>query len=233
MRRIAAGRHGSSRTSVAPTEAGSNERPAHARRDSGPAFGDTWGMDPVTAAPAVPAQARDFSPHLDALLAAPSDGGRVEEIILRPARDERRPVAEAVIDVDEGVVGDSWRSRGSSSRPDGSANPEAQVTIMSVRVLTAIEPDRSRWALAGDQLLVDADLSVANLPPGTRLAVGEAILEVSGEPHTGCAKFSARFGSDALRWINSPLGRDLRMRGVNLRVIRGGTVRVGDGLRRA
>jgi MOSC domain-containing protein YiiM len=133
----------------------------------------------------------------------------------------------------EGVVGDSWLSRGSSSRPDGSANPEAQVTIMSVRVLAAIEPDRARWALAGDQLLVDADLSVANLPPGTRLAVGEALLEVSEEPHTGCAKFSARFGSDALRWINSPLGRDLRMRGVNLRVIRGGTVRVGDELRKA
>jgi MOSC domain-containing protein YiiM len=104
---------------------------------------------------------------------------------------------------------------------------------MSTRVLAAVEPDRARWPLAGDQLLVDADLSMANLPPGTRIAVGEAVLEVSETPHTGCAKFSARFGSDALRWINSPVGRELRMRGVNARVVRGGTVRVGDVLRKA
>ena len=104
---------------------------------------------------------------------------------------------------------------------------------MSTRVLAAIEPDPSRWPLAGDQLLVDADLSVATLPPGTHLAIGEAVLEVSETPHTGCAKFSARFGSDALRWINSPVGRSLRMRGMNARVVRGGTVRVGDTLRRA
>ena len=142
-------------------------------------------------------------------------------------------VGEAILDEVEGVVGDGWRARGSSRMPDGSANPDAQVTIMSTRVLAAIEPDRSRWPLAGDQVLVDADLSEATLPAGTRLAIGEALLEVSEAPHTGCAKFSARFGSDALRWINSPLGRELRMRGVNTRVIRGGVVRVGDELRRA
>ncbi len=140
-------------------------------------------------------------------------------------------VTEAVIDLVEGVVGDDWRARGSKSRPDGSANPDAQVTIMSTRVLAAIEPDRSRWPLAGDQLLVDADLSMQTLPAGTRIAVGGVELEVSETPHTGCSQFSARFGSDALRWINSPLGRELRMRGVNTRVVRGGTVRVGDTLR--
>jgi MOSC domain-containing protein YiiM len=101
-----------------------------------------------------------------------------------------------------------------------------------VRVLAAIEPDESRWALAGDQLLVDLDLSVGNLPAGARIRVGETELVISETPHTGCAKFSARFGSDALRWINSPLGRDLRMRGVNARVARGGAVQVGDIIRK-
>ena len=184
-------------------------------------------------APATPAPARDFEPHLDSVRAAPPDGGRVELIVLRTAPGERTVVREAVIDIDEGVVGDNWRARGSTSRPDGSANPDAQVTIMSTRVLAAIEPDRSRWPLAGDQLLVDADLSMQNLPAGTRIAVGEAVLEISETPHTGCSQFSARFGSDALRWINAPVGRELRMRGVNTRVVRGGSVQVGDQLRKA
>ena len=103
---------------------------------------------------------------------------------------------------------------------------------MSTRVLAAIEPDVSRWPLAGDQLLVDADLSIENLPAGTRFAIGTAVLEVSGMPHTGCAKFSARYGSDALRWINSPTGRELRMRGMNATIVESGTVRVGDAIRR-
>jgi MOSC domain-containing protein YiiM len=189
-------------------------------------------MDPMPEASATLVPARDFEPHLDSVRGAPSDGGRVELIVLRIGPGQRNVVSEAVIDEDEGVVGDNWLARGSTSRPDGSANPDAQVTIMSTRVLAAIEPDRSRWPLAGDQLLVDADLSMQNLPAGTRIEVGEAVLEVSETPHTGCSQFSARFGSDALRWINSPVGRELRMRGVNLRVISGGTVRVGDELRR-
>jgi MOSC domain-containing protein YiiM len=176
---------------------------------------------------------RDLDRHLEDLRAAPRDLGRVVMIVRRPDRDTREVVDEAVIDEDEGLVGDNWRARGSRSRPDGSADPESQLTVMSTRVLAAIEPDPSRWPLAGDQLLVDLDLSVANLPPGTLLAIGEAVLRVSETPHTGCAKFSARFGSDALRWINSPTGRELRMRGLNGRVVRGGTVRVGDAVRKA
>ena len=177
--------------------------------------------------------ARNFDPFLDSVRAAPADGGRVELLVLRTGPGQRKVVTEAVIDLDEGVVGDDWRSRGSTSRPDGSANPDAQVTIMSTRVLAAIEPDRSRWPLAGDQLLVDADLSIPNLPPGSRLAIGEAVLEVSETPHTGCSQFRERFGADALRWINGSVGRELRMRGVNTRVVRGGVVRVGDQLRKA
>jgi len=184
-------------------------------------------MDPVTAAPD-----RDFAAHLDTVRAAPADGGGVEAIVLRPAVDERVLVDEAALDVGQGIVGDGWLDRGSSRMPDGVANPEAQVTLMSTRVLAAIEPDRSRWPLAGDQLLVDADLSATTLPPGTRLAIGGAVVEVTALAHTGCAKFSARFGSDALRWINSPEGRELRMRGMYVRVVESGTVRVGDTIRR-
>ena len=109
---------------------------------------------------------------------------------------------------------------------------DAQLTVISTRLLAAIEPDRERWPLAGDQLYVDLDLSVENLPAGSRLAIGSAVIEVSETPHTGCAKFSARFGGDALRWINSTTGRAHRMRGLNARIVTAGTVRVGDTVRK-
>ena len=104
---------------------------------------------------------------------------------------------------------------------------------MSTRVLAAIEPDPSRWPLAGDQVYVDLDLSIENLPPGTRLAIGDAVAVVSEKPHTGCAKFTERFGSEATRWVNSPTGRELRLRGMCLRVVEKGIVRTGDAVRRA
>jgi MOSC domain-containing protein YiiM len=173
-------------------------------------------------------RSRDFSASLADVDDSPRDRGTLHSIVRRPARDRREVVAQAVLDLETGLVGDDWLARGSSSTPDGRANPDSQLTIMSVRVLQAIEPDEARWALAGDQLLVDLDLSIANLPPGARIIVGEAELVISETPHTGCAKFSGRFGSDALRWINSPLGRDLRLRGVNARVVRGGVIRIGD-----
>jgi hypothetical protein len=178
-------------------------------------------------------QDRDFSEAQAHVRSAPRDLGVVHAIVRRPSVESRQVVAEAMLDEDDGLVGDNWRARGSSSTPDGSANREAQLAIMSTRVLEAIEPDPARWALAGDQLLVDIDLSIEHLPPGTRLLIGGAELMISEKPHTGCAKFSARFGSDALRWINTVEGRELRLRGVNARVVRGGLVRVGDEIRRA
>jgi len=171
---------------------------------------------------------RDLDRHLADVRAAPTDLGRLELIVRRPAVDERETLDEARLDPAHGLVGDGWAGRGSHATPDGSADPAAQLTVMSTRVLAAIEPDRERWPLAGDQLYVDLDLGVENLPPGSRLAIGAAIIEVSETPHTGCAKFSARFGSDALRWINSPAGRAGRMRGLNARVVVGGTIRTGD-----
>jgi hypothetical protein len=201
---------------------------------------DTWGMQTARPEPTViecpvdvrvPDRERDFTPFETHVAASPRDAGVVHGIVARPDRDRRIVVGEAVLDETQGMVGDDWLTRGSSSTPDGRANPESQLTIMSTRVLAAIEPDESRWALAGDQLLVDFDLSSEHLPAGTHLLVGDTELVISEKAHTGCAKFSGRFGSDALRWINSPEGRDLRYRGVNARVVRGGMVRVGDSIR--
>lgn len=171
-----------------------------------------------------------FDRHVDEIRAAPADDGTVELIVRRPAVDARELLAEATLDERLGLVGDRWAGRDVATTP---VYLSAQVTVISTRVLAALEPDRARWPLAGDQLYVDLDLGTENLPPGTRLAVGDAIIEVSETPHTGCSKFSARFGGDAQRWVNSPIGRALRMRGLNARVIRGGVVRTGDAIRKA
>jgi MOSC domain-containing protein YiiM len=169
----------------------------------------------------------------DDVRAAPTRVGTVRLIVRRPAVDEREVVTEAHLDVAEGVVGDTWRVRGSSSTADGSPNPEAQITVMNARAAAAFAGDLERWPLAGDQLYVDFDVSETNLPAGTRVRVGEAEIEVSAKPHTGCAKFSARFGADALRMVSTPTGRSLRLRGMNARVTKSGVVRVGDSIERA
>jgi hypothetical protein len=174
----------------------------------------------------------ELESHLIDVQAAPRDNGRLELIVRRPAVDTREVLAEAALDPGSGLVGDSWAARGSRVTADGSANPADQITMISVRVLRAFEPNPARWPLAGDQLYVDLDLRVESLPAGAQLAIGSAIIEVSEPPHTGCAKFSARFGSDALRWINSPVGRLHRMRGLNARVVTGGTIHTGDAIRR-
>jgi hypothetical protein len=198
--------------------------------DDEPATPTRAATEPSTTAGSRPN--RDFEPFLAGVRSAPADGGRVELLVLRPDREQRQLVDEVALDPAIGVAGDNWGARTSRSTPDGSADPEDQVTIMSTRVLGAIAPDREAWPLAGDQVYVDADLSAGNLPAGTRVALGTAILVISEKPHTGCAKFSERFGSDALRWINSPVGRELRMRGVNARIEQAGVVRVGDTLRK-
>jgi hypothetical protein len=169
---------------------------------------------------------------LDHIRAAPADGGTVELIARRPAVDEREVLTEGRLDIVDGLEGDTWRARGSSRSADGSANLAAQVTLMNARVAAAIAGERERWALAGDQIYVDLDISRANLPPGSRVQIGSAVIEFSEEPHTGCAKFSGRFGNDALRFVNSQTGRELRLRGANCRVVVAGTVRPGDSIRK-
>jgi len=163
---------------------------------------------------------------LDTVREAPSDRGTLELVVVRPEVGEREVLDEATLDLDDGVVGDRWRNAGrSGGRP---ANVNAQVTLMSARAAALVAGDRERWPLAGDQLYVDLDLSGENLAPGTRLRIGSAILEVTDEPHTGCKKFTERFGLDAMVFVNSPEGRALNLRGINTRVVEAGTVRVGD-----
>jgi hypothetical protein len=174
--------------------------------------------------------AEELAAALVGIRSSPSAQGTVELIVRRPAENERDVVEEALLDLDEGLVGDMWRNRGSSRTPDGSANPDAQLTLMNARAADAVSGGRERWPLAGDQLFVDLDLSLENLPAGSRLAVGEAVVEVTAEPHTGCAKFSARFGTEALKFVNKSPGRELRLRGVNTRVVSPGAVRVGDSI---
>jgi hypothetical protein len=170
---------------------------------------------------------------LDEVRRSPKDEGHLEMIICRPANGERRLLSEGRLDLAEGLLGDNWRARGSSSAPDGSANPEAQITIMNSRAATLVAQSQERWQLAGDQLIIDLDVSAANLRPGTRLAIGQAILEVTAKPHTGCKKFVGHFGLAAMEFVNSPVGRELCLRGINARVIRPGTIRVGDVVRKS
>jgi MOSC domain-containing protein YiiM len=166
---------------------------------------------------------------LERIREAPAGRGRVELVVRRPAVGERETLDVGELDPEAGLVGDRWALGRSRGRP---ADPEAQVTLMSARAADLVAGTRERWALAGDQLYVDLDLSEESLPAGTRLAVGEAVLELTPPPHTGCKKFVERFGLDAMRFVNSPVGRSLRLRGANARVVEAGVVRPGDEIRR-
>ena len=159
---------------------------------------------------------------------SPKDSGIVKLIVRRPREDEREVIAQGELSLTEGLLGDNWKMRSSRHTPDGSANPESQITVMNARTIELLAQGPERWSLAGDQLYIDMDLSDANLPPGTKLAIGSAILEVSAQPHTGCKKFSERFGVEAMKFVNSPEGKRLHLRGINTRVVRGGSIHSGD-----
>jgi MOSC domain-containing protein YiiM len=173
----------------------------------------------------------ELNSYLDHVRAAPRDAGTIELIVVRPAVGERTVVDQAELDIERGVVGDRWVTSKSRHTPDGTPHPDQQLTLMGTRAAAAIA-ERDRWPLAGDQIFVDLDLSQEVLPIGTQLTLGEALVEISTLPHLGCAKFTERFGSDATKWVNGNVGKALRLRGVNARIVRGGVVRRGDVLRR-
>jgi len=165
---------------------------------------------------------------LDIILQAPKDKGVLGLIVRRPAVEQREAVSEGRLDTEKGLIGDNWLGRGNRHMPDGVADLERQLTIMNSRVAALVADDPDRRGLAGDQLYLDMDLSGDNLPPGTRLAIGDAVIEVTKPPHTGCKKFVARFGKDAVLFVNTGMGKKLNFRGINAKVVQSGDIEVGD-----
>ena len=182
----------------------------------------------MTADPARHRTPDELEAALDNIRQAPADHGTLELIVRRPAVDEREVLDTGMLSLDEGLVGDTWNQRPSAKTPDGGPLLDAQLNIMNARAIAAIAGPIERWPLAGDQLYIDLDISLETLPPGTRLTIGEATIQVTAEPHTGCAKFSSRFGLNALRFVNSPVGRALNLRGINAKVITPGQITKGD-----
>ncbi|MDD9371797.1 MAG: hypothetical protein PV358_16885 [Acidimicrobiales bacterium] len=174
----------------------------------------------------------ELEAELDDIRRAPADDGRVELVVSRPTNGTREVLSVGVLDPERGLLGDNWLARGNRRTPDGSADPLAQITVINARLSSLVAVDPDRRSLAGDQLHVDLDLDVANLPAGSQLAVGTAVIEVTAKMHLGCAKFIDRFGRDAMRFVNSPEGRALRLRGLNARVVVSGSVRPGDAVRK-
>ena len=165
---------------------------------------------------------------LDAIRQAPKQEGTLELIVRRPKSGEREVLETGELNPNEGLAGDSWLARGRHVRADGTVDTSTQLNVMNARTIALLAQSKDRWPLAGDQLFIDFDVSAANVPPGTKLAIGSAVIEVTDEPHTGCGKFSARFGPVATRFVNSREGRALQLRGINARVVQAGTIRTGD-----
>lgn len=184
----------------------------------------------MTSTPVAHRSTAELLAHLDVIDAAPRDVGTLDLIVIRPAEGERRELTEGTLDLDRGLLGDTWSERPSSRSVDGGPHADMQLNVMSSRVVSFIAGRDDRRALAGDQLYLDLNLSEDNLPAGTRLAIGDggAVIEVTAEPHTGCAKFIERFGVEAMSFVNGREGRPRRLRGLNAKVVTGGVIRPGD-----
>jgi hypothetical protein len=171
---------------------------------------------------------KELEQGLDDILRSSKDAGKLELIVKRPEVEQREVIAEGCLDTEQGLVGDNWLRRGSRHTRDGTADPEMQLNIMNSRVVALVADDPERRKLAGDQLYLDMDLSTENLPPGTKLAIGDAVIEVTEPPHTGCKKFASRFGRDAMVFVNSGAGKILNLRGINAKVVQSGDIKAGD-----
>ena len=165
---------------------------------------------------------------LEHIKQSPKNNGLVELIVRRPETEKREVLDEAHFTTAGGLVGDNWSRRGSSRTEDGGPHPEMQINIMNSRAVALVAREKERWPLAGDQLFIDMDLSKINLPTGSRISIGSVIFEVTAPPHTGCQKFVARFGAEAMKFVNSEIGRELCLRGINAKVVQSGTIRVGE-----
>lgn len=166
------------------------------------------------------------------ILDSPKDNGRLEMIVRRPDIDAREVLEIGEVTKEDGLLGDNWKVRGSSKTEDGSSHPDTQINLMNARCIALITQDKERWKLAGDQLYVDLDLTDANLPAGSRISIGSSIIEITALPHTGCKKFAQRFGIDAVKFVNSEIGKLNHLRGVNAKVVQPGTFKTGDNIRK-
>ena len=162
----------------------------------------------------------EIEANLAQVLESPKDNGTLTLIVRRPKEDEREVLESGELDIEKGLVGDDWLT------DDG--NYETQLTIMNSRIVDLIAHDKERWKLAGDQLFIDLNLTDENLPHGTKLTIGAAIIEITPQPHNGCKKFVERFGLDAMKFVNSPIGKQFHLRGIYAKVIKSGTIRQGD-----
>ena len=170
----------------------------------------------------------ELEQNLDEIRSSPRAEGRLELIVRRPRSGEREVVEAGELTVAEGLVGDNWSTR----NPGVPLEPERQLTIMNARVAGLLAQDADRWQLFGDQLYIDFELSEANLPSGARLALGDAVIEVTPVDHTGCKKFAERFGVDAVKFVSTPEGKALRLRGMYAKVVQPGPIRAGDMVRK-
>ena len=173
--------------------------------------------------------AEDLEAGLDLIRQSPAETGSLELIVRRPEIDDREELEAGELSLELGLVGDNWKTRGSSRTDDGFGHPEMQLNIMNSRAIELIAGTKDRWKLAGDQLYVDLDLSDENLQPGSQLQVGEeSVIEITEIPHNGCRKFSDRFGVEAVKFVNSAEGKRLHLRGLNAKVVVPGTILKGD-----
>ena len=165
---------------------------------------------------------------LPEILASPKDEGTLRAIVIRPARGERRDLASCEISARLGVHGDHWSKGCWKSTEDGRPHPDVQICMMNARWIQLIAQERSNWPPAGDNFFVDMDLTPDNMPPGTRLAIGTAVIGTTDTPHSGCASFIDRYGRDACIFVNTGEGKRLRLRGIYARVVQDGRVSAGD-----
>ncbi|MDA0748290.1 MAG: MOSC domain-containing protein [bacterium] len=169
---------------------------------------------------------------LEPIRQSPRTDGKLDLIVRRPVTEERDVLEVGELNPAEGLAGDNWNTRPSARNAEGELRIDTQLTMMNSRAAALVSQAKDRWALTGDQLFVDLDLSEENLSPGTRLALGSAVIEITDVPHLGCKKFVARFGMDAMTFVNSPEGKALRLRGIYAKVVQPGKISAGDVIRK-
>ena len=179
------------------------------------------------------ATAVELEQGLAEVIASPAESGELTTIFIRPATNERRSVESATLTTEGGIDGDHWAADGFYSLPDGGPDPRCQVSIMNARFLRQVAVEEDAMCLAGDNLIVDLDLSEANLPAGNQLAIGaDVVVELTDLKHSGCGKFARRYGDEAKKFANDERGMALHLRGRYARVVRGGSIAVGDVVRK-